>query len=254
MTKRIIALLLLVILSLSIISCEMITGESPNGDGSSDGDNIKIPLITYYDVNFETNGGSSIRSQEIRENGNLSEPNEPYKDQYAFEGWYLDKQLTQAATFPLTIKGDTTLYAGWLRVEQVGTCKDAKIKFWGKNDFAATYSITPSGFDFDKLNKLGYKFQITVTYDVYYKKDYDVPFDIGYAGAPKYEAYVINSSGNGFGDSDLSTSKSAKTRTIEFTARISDIQNEKWTLSFSTDNIQNLIYFENIVVEYKCVK
>ena len=252
MTKRIIVLLLLLVLSFSIISCEMITGQTSNS--GSKNDTTKIPLVTYYKVNFDTNGGSSIKTQEIAANGKLSEPDEPRKTQYAFEGWYLDKQLTQSATFPLTVKGDITLYAGWLRVEQTATCADAKIKFWGKNDFAAAYSITPSGFDFDKLNKLGYKFQIKVTYDVYYEKDYDVPLDIGYAGSPKYEAYILNSKGMGYGDSDLSTTKSSKTRTIEVVAKITDIQDEKWTLSFSTDNIQNLIYFENITVEYKCVK
>ena len=47
------------------------------------------------------------------------------------------------------------------------------------------YDITPTGFDYDKLEKSGYRIKIKVTYDVYYKKDYDVPFDVGYASLPK---------------------------------------------------------------------
>ncbi|MBR2024488.1 MAG: InlB B-repeat-containing protein, partial [Clostridia bacterium] len=205
-------------------------------------------------VNFETNGGSKMQSQKIASNGKLSEPTDPQRDQYVFYGWYLDRQLTQTATFPLIIKGDTTLYADWLRVEETGRCADASIKFWANNNYSANYSLTPTGFDYDKLNKAGYSMKIKVTYDVYYEKDYDVWQDIGYAGAPKYEAYILNSKSNGYGNSNMTTTTEKQTKTFECTLKMGDIQNETWSLKFSTDNIQNIVHFENIQIEYKCVK
>ena len=52
MTKRIIAILLLIILSLGIISCEM-AGQSSNGNGQDKNNNINIPFVKYYNVKFE---------------------------------------------------------------------------------------------------------------------------------------------------------------------------------------------------------
>ena len=106
----------------------------------------------------------------------------------------------------------------------------------------------------DRLDALGYKMTITVSYDVRYKKDYDVLFDVGYAGAPKYEAYLLNSDNAGDWGENLTTTLQAKTKTLSYTSSIANIKNDKFILTFSTDNIQNTIYFENIVVTYKCHK
>lgn len=246
MTKRVILLLLLTLLAIFIISCDSLPEFETDADGNT--------TLKNFTVNFETNGGTAIESQKIASNGKLSEPSDPQRNQYVFYGWYLDRQLTQTATFPLTIKGDTTLYADWLRVEEVGRCEDATIKFWTNSNYSANYSLTPTGFDYDKLNKAGYSLKIKVTYDVYYEKDYDVWQDIGYLGAPKYEAYILNAKSNGYGKSDLTTTQEKQTRTLECTLKMGDIQNGTWSLCFSTNNIQNLIHFENIVVEYQCVK
>ena len=105
------------------------------------------------------------------------------------------------------------------------------------------------------MQELGYrKIDIKVTYDVYYEKDYDILWDIGYAGSPKYEISLYHSNNTGTFYKDQSTNKTAKTRTIEGSILISDIGNDTMKLSFSTNNIQNIIYFENIVVKYECVK
>ena len=88
----------------------------------------------------------------------------------------------------------------------------------------------------------------------YYKKDYDVPFDIGYAGSPKYEVSIYNSDLKGVLDEDMSTSKTTKTRTIKIEDYTTNLKNTKLRLTFSTDNIQNIIYFKNITVQYTCVR
>ena len=117
---------------------------------------------------------------------------------------------------------------------------------------AAVYSITPTGFDFDELNKHEYYMTITVTYDVHYKKDWNLGF--GYLGSPKYEVSLVNSEGIGQLEYDLKTETTPKTRTISITKSAIDLKDTKITLTFSTDNIQNIIYFSDISVEYKCYK
>ena len=142
-----------------------------------------------------------------------------------------------------------------LKTEGSVRCVDGAIKFLDdKLSPAITYNITPVGFELDRLEEKGYYLHLSVEYDVYYKKDYDVLWDIGYAGAPKYEVTIANSDLKGQMEKDLSTSKSSKTRSMYLNLRISDIRYTKWTLTFSTDNVQNIIYFKNITVYYNFLK
>ena len=212
-------------------------------------------VIKYLSVTFIDDDYTLLKSR--MKSGQCIEENQidsPEKTGFNFSGWYLDKQLTESAKFPLEIKSNINLYASWLKIYYIASCQNAKIKDWAGDDSYVSYNIMPTGFDYDKLEKEGYRIQIKVTYDVYYEKDYDVPLDVGYAGAPKYDAYILKSNGTGYGDSDLSTTKSSKSRTIETTLSPSTVKNEKLTLKFSTDNIQNLVHFKNIKVEFTCVK
>ena len=246
--RNAIVILFSLIMAILLVSCSPDDFENP--DGSTD----KLPFAKYHTVSFDTNGGNAIEAVEVINNGSLERPNAPTRANYIFESWYLDEGLTVPAIFPLKIEGNKTLYAGWLKIADDGKLADAKVKFWANNNFSASYSVTPAGFDLDKLDKKGYHFKITVTYDVYYEKDYDVPYDIGYLGAPKYEAYILNSKGAGYGEDDQTTTTTSQTRTLEFVAKISDLKDEKWMLTFATNNIQNLIYFKNITVKYECIK
>ena len=94
--------------------------------------------------------------------------------------------------------------------------------------------------------------KITVSYDVYYKKDWDLGF--GYAGSPKYEVSVVNSDGMGKIDDNMPTETASQTRTLSFSSKIVDLKDTRLVLTFSTDNIQNVIYFKNIEVDYLCYK
>ncbi|MBM6938266.1 InlB B-repeat-containing protein, partial [Pseudoflavonifractor phocaeensis] len=46
------------------------------------------PEITYYTVSFETNGGSSVDSQSVAENGTVAKPADPVHGSFTFNGWY----------------------------------------------------------------------------------------------------------------------------------------------------------------------
>lgn len=128
--------------------------------------------------------------------------------------------------------------------------ENSSIKFSKNHNFSANYYITPNGFDWEKLQEKGYYMQITITYDVYYKKDWTV--GVGYMGSPKYEISVTNSDGIRKTDKDLTTKKSIQTRTFSLLSSASDLKDTKLVLTFSTDNIQNIIYFSNIKIDYQC--
>lgn len=82
-------------------------------------DNIKLFAkfeANTYRVNFITNGGSSLN--EI--NTNLIETSPiTTKENNDFDGWYFEPTFINKAVFPLTITGDTTLYAKWIESKPV---------------------------------------------------------------------------------------------------------------------------------------
>lgn len=70
--------------------------------------------ITSYTVSFETNGGGTIKSQSIDENGTVTEPAKPSKDGCTFAGWFTDKELTKKYDFSARVTKGFTLYAKWI--------------------------------------------------------------------------------------------------------------------------------------------
>lgn len=204
-----------------------------------------------YMVHFETNGGTNVATQNV--SSLYSEPI-TQKEGCLFQGWYMDSQLTTAAIFPLEVTKSMTLYAKWLTIKQTKTLSDSKIKDWSPYSNEVTYSVTPNGFEMDKLESLGYKMKITVDYNVRYVKDYDAILNIGYVGAPRYEVYLLDSDGSGSQKEDVKTQTYSEKKTMLYSATVADIKKDKITLTFSTNNKQNIIYFEDIKVTYECYK
>ena len=66
-----------------------------------------------YTVKFESNGGSSVKSQIVDRNGYAEAPQTPIKEGYTFLGWYTDAKLTKLYDFESKVKSSFTLYAGW---------------------------------------------------------------------------------------------------------------------------------------------
>ena len=99
------------------------TGSS-GGGGSS---------ISYYTVKFETNGGSTVKSQSVRRNNTVSTITEPTKDGYIFDGWFTDKALTKAFDSTSKITSGITLYAKWTEIK-----KDEPVIDNSKNEITLT--------------------------------------------------------------------------------------------------------------------
>ena len=69
-----------------------------------------IENVTYYTINFDTAGGSSIDSIVVKENDTITKPNDPTKEGYEFNGWYLNDAEYDFAT---KVTEDITLIAKW---------------------------------------------------------------------------------------------------------------------------------------------
>ena len=68
---------------------------------------------TRFTVKFDSNGGSNVSSQTVVRNNSVTEPAEPTKEGFKFNGWYLDKDLTEKYDFSERVTKDITLYAAW---------------------------------------------------------------------------------------------------------------------------------------------
>ncbi len=75
-------------------------------------------------VTFNSNGGTSVSSKKVQTGSTIEKPKDPVKpakkekysryDNYAFEGWYTDPELTKGFDFSSPVTDDVTLYAKWL--------------------------------------------------------------------------------------------------------------------------------------------
>lgn len=64
----------------------------------------------YYTVNFDSQGGSAVRSQIVLPGGLLTQPANPSKSGFAFDGWYANGVKFNFAN---TVNADMTLVASW---------------------------------------------------------------------------------------------------------------------------------------------
>lgn len=69
-----------------------------------------------YTVKFDSNGGSSIKSQKVAKNAKASEPIVPTKNGYKFLGWYLNDKLY---SFNTAVTKNITLTAKWEKLPEL---------------------------------------------------------------------------------------------------------------------------------------
>ena len=69
--------------------------------------------IQQFTITYDTGVTTSLFTVDF--NAALSEPSEPVREGYTFNGWYLDEALTNAYSFPETMPAENiTVYAKWL--------------------------------------------------------------------------------------------------------------------------------------------
>lgn len=84
------------------------------GSCSEDSAAVDEVVTPTYVVSFESNGGSSVTSQSVEEGGYATEPTDPTRENYIFDGWYSDSSLSAEWSFTTSITADITLYAKWV--------------------------------------------------------------------------------------------------------------------------------------------
>lgn len=236
----------------SLVSCnDLLRAYSPQSASDGTAPGRKVEAAVYNTIRFETNGGTYVSAQSTT---SVSEAPYTERDGYLFEGWYRDATFTQAVIYPISVDTDMTIYAKWLKLKAEADCTSTTVKLGAKSGNTSSYSITPNGFDMDRLEKLGFSMRVTVSYDVSYSKDYDGFWDIGLFGAPRYEVSILNSDLDGECQQDVKAPQLPVTREISYTASIADIRRDTLKLTFSTNNMLNTIHFYNVHVTYECIR
>lgn len=107
--KRIL-LLIITILSIFLVSCQV---DFSLIDTSMFEDEPEI-----YNVYFDSDGGSEVEFQQVKEQSTVKRPKNPTKDGYAFDGWYTEDGY-QWLFFTGVVEQEMTLYAKWIPLRTV---------------------------------------------------------------------------------------------------------------------------------------
>ena len=76
--------------------------------------NTKKPPVEMVEVIFDTQGGSSIASVEVKKGEKIERPQDSLKEGFTFVNWYPIKECTgNPFDFATAIMADMTLYAKW---------------------------------------------------------------------------------------------------------------------------------------------
>ena len=243
--KKIIAITFLIAILLSLTACS----ETNKKGNSYIEDILNVPAITLKSrmIYFETNGGNKINAIDLNEyEGDMPIPTKANHD---FLGWYLDPSFNSPVTYPFRPEGDVTVYAKWIKTKGYTNGNDCAIKCAKQ-----TYFISPNGFDLNDLQANGYKLKLTIEYDIFYEKDYDVLWDIGYAGAPEYETYIYIDEYTIYSKEGIYTPSKKEHKSLTKEMSVSTFNGSNLKLEFSTNNVQNIIYIKNIKGTYEFYK
>ncbi|NBH80592.1 hypothetical protein D3Z52_21085 [Clostridiaceae bacterium] len=72
------------------------------------------PVYLTKTVTFDAQGGTPVDSQSVAKNGKVTEPADPTRDGFIFDGWYREAACTTEWDFESdTVETDTILYAKW---------------------------------------------------------------------------------------------------------------------------------------------
>lgn len=134
---RIIALLLAVVMMFT--SCEFINNLLGNVEA------------TTYTVTFETDGGSSVSSQEVESGQFASLPDDPTKSGYLFDGWYVDEQFATKWDYSSAVTSDITVHAKWNKAYTVSFNTN------GGSEVAAQCVAEGTRASMPSVKKTGYK-------------------------------------------------------------------------------------------------
>ena len=132
-----------------------------------------------YEVRFESNGGSFIKTQTIKKSDTATKPEDPTKTGYEFDNWYLDNEIFDFTT-PIT--KDITLVAKWvknidetieggnftIKFDSNGGSDVSSVKVGKNNLIKKPTDPTRNGYEFVswQLNGKDFDFNTKITKDI----------------------------------------------------------------------------------------
>ena len=141
--KRIL-LPIITILSMFLVSCQV--------DFSLIDTSMFEKEPEIYNVYFDSDGGSEVEFQQVKEESTVKRPENPIKESYAFDGWYTeegDKWLF----FTGVVVQEMTLYAKWIPLREVRFVTDygeaPETQYIGDGRYATEPKIEHSGYYID---------------------------------------------------------------------------------------------------------
>ncbi len=85
--------------------------------GIGGGGDTPTPAVTYYTVDFNTYGGSFVKSEQVKKGEKATRPNNPTKIigdvEYEFGGWFKDEKFADEYKFDTPVNNDFVLFAKW---------------------------------------------------------------------------------------------------------------------------------------------
>jgi len=83
---------------------------------------LMTEILEYKTVSFNSNGGSSVPSQNLIKNRKVNKPGDPVKTDFVFAAWYIDNgSFVYEWDFDAAPTGSMTLHAKWKSVSQVAS-------------------------------------------------------------------------------------------------------------------------------------
>lgn len=116
--------------------------------------------VTNYSVSFfDGDEEYTEYAKKVEENGKLERPEDPKKDGYVFDGWYIDSEFSKEYDFDSSVTADLKLYAKFEEAAAVETCtvtfmKDAETAFLTSVVKKGNLVVEPD----DEPTKDGYSF------------------------------------------------------------------------------------------------
>ena len=156
---------------------------------------------TKYTVKFDSNGGSSVASQTVKEGNTVSKPTNPTRSGYKFVSWQLNGK---DYNFSSKVTKNITLTAKWEKVEQPSEITKYTVKFDSNggssvasqtvkegNTVSKPANPTRSGYKFVswQLNGKDYNFSSKVTKNITLTAKWEKIPDTYTIKFEKYDAY-----------------------------------------------------------------
>ncbi|MBR5091581.1 MAG: InlB B-repeat-containing protein [Ruminiclostridium sp.] len=78
-------------------------------------------IANGYTITYVTNGGTSVRSRQVRAGDPIGASELSYRDGYEFTGWYTDRNCRYLVNIDTPLYENITLYAGWRPISKYCT-------------------------------------------------------------------------------------------------------------------------------------